>query len=270
MRCCSAATSGSGSRTTCTTRTGSWRPTSACRAHGPHCSRTRLRARHCRRGAATDGLRPCDDYSSSMPDRPVFTWRTCSSGRRRTHEAPGVRSIAVIGTGSVGPSWAALFLARGIDVIAYDPRGPAELRTRLIVRAWPALSSFIAGGSGPPLHRMPSSPRRQAAEAADWCRKHARAAALKAAVLAETRRRRVPREDHPFEHRRPAAFAASGRTRASGAAGRAAPVQSVAPHRPGRSSRGPEDGAGRGEWAIDFARYLGKQPIRLNVEAPAI
>ncbi|VXB14567.1 3-hydroxyacyl-CoA dehydrogenase NAD-binding domain-containing protein [Aeromicrobium sp. 9AM] len=48
--------------------------------------------------------------------------------------------IAVIGTGVIGRSWAALFLAHGHDVVATDPHPEAEGATRDAVdAAWPAL-----------------------------------------------------------------------------------------------------------------------------------
>jgi carnitine 3-dehydrogenase len=55
-------------------------------------------------------------------------------------EVAGVRRVAVIGTGTIGASWAALFLARGLTVIASDPAPDAEavLRQR-IEAAWPVL-----------------------------------------------------------------------------------------------------------------------------------
>ena len=49
-----------------------------------------------------------------------------------------VRSVAVIGAGAVGANWAALFLARGMNVVAYDRADGAEERARnLISAAWP-------------------------------------------------------------------------------------------------------------------------------------
>ena len=51
-----------------------------------------------------------------------------------------IRRIGIIGTGVIGASWAALYLARGLDVIATDPAPGAEERLREFVdRAWPAL-----------------------------------------------------------------------------------------------------------------------------------
>ncbi len=53
-----------------------------------------------------------------------------------------VRRIAIVGTGVIGASWAAEFLARGLDVIATDPAPNAEQKLRKYVdAAWPALTA---------------------------------------------------------------------------------------------------------------------------------
>src|SRR3954468_9306285 len=51
-----------------------------------------------------------------------------------------IRRIAIIGTGVIGASWSAQFLAKGLDVIATDvaPDAEASLR-RFVAAAWPAL-----------------------------------------------------------------------------------------------------------------------------------
>jgi 3-hydroxyacyl-CoA dehydrogenase len=51
-----------------------------------------------------------------------------------------IRRIAIIGTGVIGASWTALFLAKGLEVIATDiaPDAEATLR-RFVMAAWPAL-----------------------------------------------------------------------------------------------------------------------------------
>ncbi|MCE3551059.1 3-hydroxyacyl-CoA dehydrogenase NAD-binding domain-containing protein [Pseudonocardia sp. RS11V-5] len=55
--------------------------------------------------------------------------------------AAGVDRVAVVGTGVIGISWAAHFLARGLDVVATDPSPGAEERLRAEVAAlWPTLS----------------------------------------------------------------------------------------------------------------------------------
>ena len=48
--------------------------------------------------------------------------------------------VAVLGTGSVGASWIALFLAHGLEVIAYDPSPNAPKNVNdFVSNAWPAL-----------------------------------------------------------------------------------------------------------------------------------
>src|ERR1700741_4446809 len=51
-----------------------------------------------------------------------------------------IRRITVIGTGAIGASWTALFLAKGFEVIATDiaPDAEAALK-RFVQTAWPAL-----------------------------------------------------------------------------------------------------------------------------------
>lgn len=54
-----------------------------------------------------------------------------------------IRRVAVIGTGVIGASWAAQFLAKGLDVIATDVAPDAEVRLRKDVdAAWPALEKL--------------------------------------------------------------------------------------------------------------------------------
>ena len=51
-----------------------------------------------------------------------------------------IRRVAIIGTGVIGASWAALFLAKGLDVVATDVAPGAEASLRHFVSmAWPAL-----------------------------------------------------------------------------------------------------------------------------------
>jgi 3-hydroxyacyl-CoA dehydrogenase len=51
-----------------------------------------------------------------------------------------IQRIAVIGTGVIGASWTALFLAKGLQVVATDvaPNAEAALR-KFVDTAWPAL-----------------------------------------------------------------------------------------------------------------------------------
>src|SRR5512133_3220409 len=51
-----------------------------------------------------------------------------------------IQKIAIIGTGVIGASWAAQFLAKGLDVVATDVAPDAETSLRRFVKAaWPAL-----------------------------------------------------------------------------------------------------------------------------------
>ena len=51
-----------------------------------------------------------------------------------------IRQIAIIGTGVIGASWTALFLAKGLHVVATDVAPSAETALRKFVQAaWPAL-----------------------------------------------------------------------------------------------------------------------------------
>jgi 3-hydroxyacyl-CoA dehydrogenase len=61
-----------------------------------------------------------------------------------------IRRVAIIGTGVIGASWSALFLAKGLEVVATDvaPNAESALR-RFIESAWPALKrlGMAAGAS---------------------------------------------------------------------------------------------------------------------------
>ena len=57
-----------------------------------------------------------------------------------------IRRIAIVGTGVIGASWAAEFLAKGFDVVATDPAPNAEANLRKYIDgAWPALLASPTG-----------------------------------------------------------------------------------------------------------------------------
>jgi carnitine 3-dehydrogenase len=62
-----------------------------------------------------------------------------------------INCVGVVGTGVIGASWAAYFLARGFDVSASDPMPGAEAKLREAVRAhWPILTQMgLAAGASP-------------------------------------------------------------------------------------------------------------------------
>ena len=54
-----------------------------------------------------------------------------------------VRTVTCAGTGVIGGGWVAYFLAKGYDVVAWDPAPGAEERLRhLVDAAWPALTEL--------------------------------------------------------------------------------------------------------------------------------
>src|SRR5258708_13847823 len=60
-------------------------------------------------------------------------------------EQLGIRRVAVIGAGTIGASWAAWLLARGLDVSASDPAPDAEaFLRRFCAAAWPTLAALGA------------------------------------------------------------------------------------------------------------------------------
>src|SRR5437867_622422 len=61
-----------------------------------------------------------------------------------------IRRIAIVGTGVIGASWAAEYLARGFDVVATDPAPNAEVSLRKYIdEAWKDLTNIglSKGGS---------------------------------------------------------------------------------------------------------------------------
>jgi len=192
------------------------------------------------------------------------------------HDTPyppveAIRTIAVVGTGSVGAGWAALFLAHGWRVVAHDPAVDAEAAARTFIRqAWPSLKQLgITTQAVAPLHALRFvDSATKAAQAADVVQENVpEKPALKAQVLAELGAAAGPQTLilsstggmpptqlqqycqhperlvvlHPFNppHLIPLVEVAGGRHTAAEAI----------------------------NWTLAFARYLGKKPIHLRTEA---
>ena len=85
-----------------------------------------------------------------------------------------VRRIAIVGTGVIGASWAAYYLARGIDVVATDPGPQAEANLRKYVDdAWPLLTQ-VGLSPGASRERLTFTPDMSRALAeADWVQENA-------------------------------------------------------------------------------------------------
>ncbi|SEA86972.1 3-hydroxyacyl-CoA dehydrogenase NAD-binding domain-containing protein [Variovorax sp. YR216] len=182
-----------------------------------------------------------------------------------------IRTVAVIGTGSVGASWAALFLAHDIAVVAHDPSPNAEAVARsFIADAWPALVELgVANAPVPPLQKLSfvDSPAA-AARVADLVQENIpEKPELKAKVLAEI--------DAASPPDKIILSSTGGIPPSQLQASCEHPERFVVVH-PFNPSHliplvevvgGRETAPEVVEWAIDFSRYVGKQPIRLNVEA---
>src|SRR5260221_3408497 len=71
----------------------------------------------------------------------------------------GISRVAIVGSGLVGSSWAACFLARGLDVVATDPAPGTEDKVRQYVEvAWTALTKIgLAQGASTPRLRFASN-----------------------------------------------------------------------------------------------------------------
>ncbi|KAA5926529.1 3-hydroxyacyl-CoA dehydrogenase [Achromobacter xylosoxidans] len=69
-----------------------------------------------------------------------------------TSPSPAIRRVAIVGAGTIGASWAALFLAHGLEVVVCDPAADAESLTRArVAAAWPVLTELgrVAAGASP-------------------------------------------------------------------------------------------------------------------------
>ena len=179
-----------------------------------------------------------------------------------------VRRVAVVGTGVIGASWAAHFLAHGLDVVASDPAPGAEERLRAEVAVhWPRLQP-VPGAS--PQRLAFTADAGEAAAAADFVQengpereevKHALFAALDEAarpgvVLASSSSGMLPtaiaREcrrhpervlvGHPFNPPH------------------LIPLVEVVP--------GERTGEAAVRAALDFYAGVGKRPVRLRRELP--
>src|SRR6202162_6558242 len=78
-----------------------------------------------------------------------------------------IRCVAVVGTGVIGASWAAQYLARGLDVIATDPAPNAEDNLRKYVDgAWEQLEQIgISPGASPDRLSFTRDPKQALGEA---------------------------------------------------------------------------------------------------------
>ncbi len=85
-----------------------------------------------------------------------------------------IRRIAVVGTGTIGASWAALYLARGFSVIATNPSAGAEADLRRYVEtAWPEFSQLGLSPNASLDHLQFTTNLKQALSDADFVHENA-------------------------------------------------------------------------------------------------
>lgn len=182
-----------------------------------------------------------------------------------------IRSVAVIGIGSVGASWAALFLAHGMRVVAHARSPDAEARAqKFVAEAWPALIALgVARSQLPPLDQMRfvSTPT-EAARSADLVQENIpENIELKARVLAEIDAAATPDK---------IILSSTGGIPPSVLQAACVHPERLVVVHPFNPSHliplvevigGKETSPAAVDWAIEFARFVGKRPIRLNVEA---
>ncbi len=81
----------------------------------------------------------------------------------------GISHVAVLGTGTIGASWAAYFLARGLSVAASDPAPHAEgFLRRFVENAWPTLERLGLHPDADPNRLTFTADPVAAVEGADW------------------------------------------------------------------------------------------------------
>lgn len=189
------------------------------------------------------------------------------------HYSPpsAIRSVALIGIGAVGANWAALFLAKGVRVIAHDPSPDAESRARaLIEAAWPSLRDLgVAGTEDAPLGNLRFvDTAAEAARAADLVQENTpEKPDLKSRVLAQL--------DAAASADKIILSSTGGIPPSRLQADCSHPERLVVVH-PFNPSHliplvevvgGKQTAEAVIEWAMEFSRYMGKRPIRINAEA---
>jgi 3-hydroxyacyl-CoA dehydrogenase len=85
-----------------------------------------------------------------------------------------INRVAIVGTGLIGSSWAACFLAHGLDVVATDPAPGTEVKVRQFVEAaWAALTEIgLAQGASTSRLRFESN-LKEALAGADMVQENA-------------------------------------------------------------------------------------------------
>ena len=186
-------------------------------------------------------------------------------------EPSSVHRIGIIGAGTIGASWAAYFLARGMEVQAWDPAPDGEAALRAFVAgAWPILEGLdaVEDGASPDRLAFHSGPAA-AIEGVEFVQESApEKLDVKRALYAEL--------DAVLPNDLILASSTSGLIMSQLQAGLSNAARFVVGH-PFNPPHviplvevvgGADTGATVVDWTIDFYNAHGKKAIRLNHEAP--
>lgn len=179
--------------------------------------------------------------------------------------------VAVVGTGVIGSGWAALFLAQGLDVVAFDPAPGAERRLRAAVdAAWPSLIQLGTAAQADPAKLQFARSLAHAVAEAEFVQENGpEHSGLKQALFAEL--------DNETPNGVPIASSSSGlRPSDLQAMCRVAPERVLVGHPfnpayliplvevvPGRRTDSPTI-----RRCLDFYSWLGKRPVLVRQELP--
>jgi 3-hydroxyacyl-CoA dehydrogenase len=181
-----------------------------------------------------------------------------------------VERVAVLGAGTIGASWTAQFLARGLSVAVYDPAPDVQTRVREFVEtAWPTLERLgLSGHADPTRISFHADPSAAVAGAALVQENGPENLEIKRALFARIEAALAPETV--------VASSTSGFMPSELQAGRRGPERYVVGHpfNPphliplvevvGGSATDPAVV----DWTVEFYAALGKRPIRLRREVP--
>ena len=183
--------------------------------------------------------------------------------------AAEVRQVAVLGAGTIGASWVAWFLSRGLSVRVWDPRPEAEAYIRTYVAAaWPAVSRLgMTDDASPDAWRFCATPEEAVADA-DFIQENA-------PERMPIKRELYQRIDGALRADAILASSTSGLIMSEMQAGfQSAPRFAVGhPFNPPHLIPLVEVVAGKETapetvaWCLDFYRHIGKRPIHIRKEA---
>jgi carnitine 3-dehydrogenase len=180
-----------------------------------------------------------------------------------------VKRAAILGAGTIGASWAAWFLSRGIAVAVWDPRPEAEdYVRRYVADAWPAMSRLgMVSGARPDDWRFHATPEDAVADV-DFVQENA-------PERLPVKRDLFARIDTALRSDAILASSTSGLIMGDMRAGfRSAPRFAVGhPFNPPHLIPLVEVVAGRDTapetvaWCLEFYKHIGKRPIHIRKEA---